>query len=248
MGGDGAVALRYVAVMVVAATGVVFALAVVTRVWVERTPEQDFVPSLRAVGPLLTALAAGLLFSQHGVTRETVMHGVLLVLVIALALSEVETGLFPNRLTLPGILIGCVAAPWIPERGEFAGVLGAALGMTVVMAMRAALGAQRELIGLGNVKVMGMIGAFLGPGIKTVLLEVVVSLLLIAPLWWLIADRLSLPALTTPDGQVVNGSRRAQIPVGLSYAAAAFVHVVFGRQLALLLAGSGVWPNGFAWH
>jgi prepilin signal peptidase PulO-like enzyme (type II secretory pathway) len=233
--------------MVVAATGSALVLAVAVRVWVERTPEQDFVRALRWVGPLLTALAAGLLFSMHGVTRETLLHSVLLALVVALALSEVETGHFPNRLTLPGILFGCVAAPWIPERGEFAGVLGAALGMIAVLAVRAALGSQRDLIGLGNVKVMGMIGAFVGPGIKTVLLEVVVVLLLTAPLWWVVADRLPLPALTTPDGQVVAASRRAKIPAGLSFAAAAFVHVVFGRHLALLFAGSGVWPNGFAW-
>jgi leader peptidase (prepilin peptidase)/N-methyltransferase len=84
-------------------------------------------------------------------------------LLIALFVIDLEHQLLPDALTLPGLAIGLVSALlWPPGIG--ASVLGAALGAGILLAIRwiwlRASGV--EAMGLGDVKMLAMIGAFLG--------------------------------------------------------------------------------------
>lgn len=84
-------------------------------------------------------------------------------LLIALFATDLETQRLPNVLTLPGIALGLVFSLWLPP-GIQSSLIGAALGAFVLLAIRwlwkRAMGV--DAMGLGDVKMMAMIGAFLG--------------------------------------------------------------------------------------
>lgn len=109
----------------------------------------------------------GVVFAAHGFMFEP---GVLLVarlvlasLVIALFFIDLEHQLLPDALTLPGIAVGLIASVFAPP-GIVASAVGAALGAGILLAIRwtwkRATGVDG--MGLGDVKMLAMVGAFLG--------------------------------------------------------------------------------------
>ncbi len=85
-------------------------------------------------------------------------------LMIALGLIDLEHLLLPDRLTLPGIAAGLALQPWLPWGGLWQAVLGALLGAAILLAIWGAwyLLRHEEGMGLGDVKMLALIGAFLG--------------------------------------------------------------------------------------
>lgn len=83
---------------------------------------------------------------------------------IVLAMIDLEHYILPDVITLPGIAVGLALQPWIPWATFGEALAGAALGAAVLYAVgwlwyrfRGAWG-----MGLGDVKMLAMIGAFLG--------------------------------------------------------------------------------------
>jgi leader peptidase (prepilin peptidase) / N-methyltransferase len=136
---------------------------------------------------LVTALMFALAWWHYG-------PGVLLVsrlsfgcALIALFAIDLEHHLLPNVITLPGIAAGLVFSVFT-EPGWRAAVVGAAAGGGVLYAIAAAYywARREEGLGMGDVKMLAMIGAFLGWQLTLVALIMasfagsVVGLLLIA--------------------------------------------------------------------
>lgn len=133
-------------------------------------------------------LLAGVVFFyfvwRYGPTLPAIKLCVFASMLIALVFSDFEKRLLPDELTLGGTLIGLAFAPFVPLRDESsAGLLwlfGSNLQGAMLSLCQAALGAaipalflwgggwlylkirHREGLGLGDVKLMAMIGAFLG--------------------------------------------------------------------------------------
>ena len=84
-------------------------------------------------------------------------------LLIALFTTDLETMRLPNVLTLPGIAVGIAFSTVLPP-GLGSSLIGAAVGAAVPWIIRWAWYQARgvEAMGLGDVKMLAMIGAFLG--------------------------------------------------------------------------------------
>jgi leader peptidase (prepilin peptidase) / N-methyltransferase len=82
---------------------------------------------------------------------------------IALFVIDLEHQLLPNRITLPGIVAGVIFSAFLPP-GLSASLLGVALGGGVLWAIGEGWSRLRnvEALGFGDVKMLAMIGAFLG--------------------------------------------------------------------------------------
>ena len=118
--------------------------------------------------PLVEALTAVLflaLFLQRDLPL-VLIYWPLAAALVAVAFIDLEHQIIPNVITLPAIPIGLACAwlfPWTPS------LLDAMLGALIVGGMMWAVAAAYERwtgrvgLGLGDVKLMAMVGAFTGP-------------------------------------------------------------------------------------
>jgi leader peptidase (prepilin peptidase)/N-methyltransferase len=125
--------------------------------------------------PLVELMTAGILLALWltlGPTRAFVVAAPFCLAMIVLFFTDLDLQLLPDAITWPGIAIG-IAVAWInpflgqaaPLAGLWMAVSGAALGAGVLWGIGALYGRLRgvEAMGLGDVKLMAMVGAFTGP-------------------------------------------------------------------------------------
>ncbi len=127
--------------------------------------------------PLLDEAAGVVTVHADGVATFAAL-AVFVSLLVALAFIDLDTQLLPDVLTIPGIVLGALAGLWpgvagtlgddptvpLAVRTLLASAAGALAGGGVTWAIRA-LGSwvfRREAMGFGDVKLMFMVGAFLG--------------------------------------------------------------------------------------
>lgn len=106
---------------------------------------------------VLSALGYWLVFSNYGLSWGTLAGCMLVTILLCAAFADINTGLIPDRLTYPGILIG-LALAWftIGLKTALLGSLGFAVFFLIVAV------ASRGGMGGGDIKLAGVIGAFLG--------------------------------------------------------------------------------------
>ena len=85
--------------------------------------------------------------------------GVLVILLVTASWYDVKSYRIPNWLILAGLVLGMLSGLW---HGEWAGMLTAIKGCAVGMAVLLPLYWLRAM-GAGDVKLMAVVGAFLGP-------------------------------------------------------------------------------------
>ncbi len=117
--------------------------------------------------PAIEALTAALFVGcalRFGPTRHAVAAALFCSLLVALGAIDAEHLLLPDRITLPGIVAGVALQPWLGWVGWRGALLGAALGGGVLLALYGLwyLLRREEGLGLGDVKMLAMVGAFLG--------------------------------------------------------------------------------------
>lgn len=138
-------------------------------------------------------------------------------LLVVLFGTDLETQRLPNVVTLPGIALGLLFSVWLPP-GLIASAIGAVAGAGVLYAIRwgwyRATGV--EAMGLGDVKMLAMVGAFLGWQ------QIIVVLFLAS-----IAGALVGVALAAMRGR----SMQSKLPFGTFLAVAAFVASLWGEAL-----------------
>lgn len=128
------------------------------------------VEALNAVGYLL-------IWDRYGLTPEAAVYAAFYSALLVVTFIDWDHQIIPNRITLPGIVIGLFSAATVLAGGFVDALLGAVLGggLLYAIAVGSELVLKKEGMGLGDVKLLAMIGAFLGW--KAVLLTIFVGAL-----------------------------------------------------------------------
>lgn len=118
--------------------------------------------------PLVEA-ATGVIWAyfawRNGLTLETVMGGVFFTLLLGIAVSDARTYVIPDEFSVGGMPIG-IALAWAVggTAGLTTALIGAAVGFGVlwIVGYVGSVMLKQEAMGGGDIKMMGMVGAFVG--------------------------------------------------------------------------------------
>jgi leader peptidase (prepilin peptidase)/N-methyltransferase len=173
---------------------------------------------------LVTALAfvvQGMAFYDQPILLASRL--VFTAILIALFGTDLETQRLPNVLTMPGTVVGLAFSLFVPP-GVVACLIGAALGAAILLAIRWAWHRATgvDAMGLGDVKMLAMIGAFLGWQ------QVIVVLFLAS-----VAGAIVGVALAASGRR----SMQSRLPFGTFLALAAFAASLVGASLAAWYVG-----------
>jgi leader peptidase (prepilin peptidase)/N-methyltransferase len=164
--------------------------------------------------------------TRFGVSGAGLVAAVLALLLLALAVIDLEHHLLPDRLTLSGLVAGLIANAFgmlvTPLDALLGAAVGAALPYLVIVGYRLVRGV--EGMGLGDVKLLAMIGAFLGwrGALLTLCLGAVVGAVVGISL---IAAR--------------RGRLDTELPFGTFLSAAALLVLFLGPRMMVLLGWVG---------
>lgn len=177
--------------------------------------------------PLIEA-ATGALFAacvvRFGFAPEALAAATLGALLVALAAIDLDHFLLPDKLTIPGIAFGLAAQWLVPSGSLVVGLRGALVGAGLLLAIAGAWELARgvEGMGLGDVKMLAMIGAFLGAG------GVVVTLVFAT----FAGSAVGLVLVARRGGDL-----QAQLPFGVFLAAGGLVALFAGAPLVASYLG-----------
>ena len=172
------------------------------------------------VYPLIELLTAVVFVTGYLIYGWTPLLAVRLLFacaMIVLFVIDLRHRILPNAITLPGIVAGLVFSAVLPP-GWVASLVGAVLGGGILFAIAEAYYRLRgvEGLGMGDVKMLAMIGAFLGPQLTLVTL-----------------------ILASLTGSIIGvsiiasgrGGMQAALPFGTFLAVGALVAAVSGEQM-----------------
>lgn len=117
--------------------------------------------------PLVELSMAGIvywLFQQYGANIYFYLYTIFFALMLAASVIDIRQRLIPDPLVIAGCLIGIGGSLLTPLPGWTNAVIGMVAGVLVPLVMLSAYERLRGniLIGGGDIKLLGMIGAFLG--------------------------------------------------------------------------------------
>ena len=146
----------------------------------------EAISAIYPVVEIITAVLVTLLFYKYGITLQTFVYVLLTLSLIVISFIDLEHFIIPNVITFPGIAIGLVynllitdwglllniipkldlgnifyIVPRIPALNSLFGIIVGG-GTLLLIAYTYKLIRKREGMGMGDVKLLAMLGAFLG--------------------------------------------------------------------------------------
>ncbi len=135
-----------------------------------------------------TGLFALLLFRRYGLHPQFAVEFLLVSLLLIIAMIDLDTFLIPDVLSLSGIVVGLICSFFTPRLSWVDSLLGIFLGggLLYLIATLYTLVRRKEGMGGGDIKLLGMIGAFIGwPGVVfTIFFSSVSGMIIALPLMW----------------------------------------------------------------
>lgn len=116
----------------------------------------------------LVEMFTGLLFSlvlwSFGLSPATLIYWVFCAGLVVITFIDLDHQIIPDVISLPGILVGFVGSFFVPWLGWFDSLLGVLLGggLLLTIAWGYMFLTKREGMGGGDIKLLAMIGAFMG--------------------------------------------------------------------------------------
>lgn len=145
-------------------------------------------------------LAAAIRF---GWSLDTLHSGIFLTILLGIAMTDAREMVIPDQFTLVGTVIGLIFAAFPGGLPFLTSLIGAVIAYVFFWAIK--LGAEKVLkkpaLGIGDIHMMAMVGAFLGPlgALLTMLLGSIAGLVIGVPLTYF-RGRLALMATYLPLG------------------------------------------------
>ena len=161
---------------------------------------------------------------RFGVTAEALIAILFVSLMVLLAAIDLEHFLLPDTITLPGLLLGLALRAWHPQTFFLDALVGALIGAGLLILLINFWFWLRseEGMGLGDVNMLALIGAFLGwQGVLTTLFVAALTGALTG-IVLLVGGRVGL---------------RSRLPFGVFLALGGIVSLFFGDFLALYFNG-----------
>lgn len=185
-----------------------------------RTPISPRYPLVEAA---TSALFAGAV-ARFGFTPKALVAALLVALLVVLAAIDLDHYWLPDKITLPGLAAGLLSQFALAGGDLARGVAGALVGAGILLLLAGAWELARgvEGMGLGDVKMLAMIGAFLG--IAGTLVTLIVGTL---------AGSIAGLALVARG----RGGLDAKLPFGLFLAGGGLVALFFGEPIARAYLG-----------
>lgn len=166
---------------------------------------------------LISAVAFLVLFLYFGVTYKFFIYSLLTFSLIVVSFIDLEFQIIPDRITIAGVILGIALSIW---KGSLAvSLLGAFIGagLIYITGVFGKLVFKKESMGGGDVKLMAMLGAFLG-------WKMAVLIFFLAPF------------LGTPAGLYVKFRKKQDIiPYGPYISMASFIVMIWGQKILSLL-------------
>ncbi len=125
-----------------------------------RTPISTRYPAVE----FITACLITAFFAEHGMGFEFLTYSILSVGLLVVAFIDFDHQVIPDVISLPGVILGLGLAVFSPQLGIWESVGGAVLGAGILASVRKVywLLTKTEGMGRGDVRLLAMIGAFLG--------------------------------------------------------------------------------------
>ncbi len=140
----------------------------------------------------MVELATGLIwagcFLQFGLTVEALRGALFLTILLGIAVTDARFYIIPDEFSIGGGVLGLLLAPFPGGLGTVQALLGAVVGFGLLWVV-AKFGTwlfKKDAMGGGDLKMMGMVGAFLGvPGVLlTLFLGALLGSVIFGPIAW----------------------------------------------------------------
>ncbi len=167
---------------------------------------------------LITGLLAAGLFIKYGFTVDLMVFFVLSAGLIAITFIDIDRMIIPNAISYPGIVLGFASSFFVSTNNPVSAAIGILAGAGILFATafiyKRVTGV--EGMGMGDVKLMAMIGAFLGW--EAALFTVIISACIgsIAGIFLVV---------------FAGKGRKHAIPYGPFISASAIVYLFYGQTL-----------------
>ncbi|MBI2027829.1 MAG: prepilin peptidase [Deltaproteobacteria bacterium] len=176
------------------------------------------IPVLYPIIEVLTASLLFFLYLQFDFSLEFLVHVYLVCVLIVLSFIDLKHYILPDVITLPSIVVGLIISIFTPHLAFRVSLLGLIFGGGILYAMGWVYHTltKREGMGGGDIKLMAMLGAFLG--VQAVFFILFVSCFL-GSVWGGVCVLFKKSTRLTP------------IPFGPFIALATLVYIFFGIAL-----------------
>lgn len=122
----------------------------------------------------------------HGVELQALHGALFLTILLGIAVSDARFYIIPDQFSVGGAVLGLALAFVVPEPGVAQAFLGAAggFGLLWVVAWAGEKAFKKEAMGGGDIKMMALVGSFLGVGgvLLTLFLGALVGALVFGPI------------------------------------------------------------------
>lgn len=166
--------------------------------------------------PLIELITASLFlftYYQFGIGARTLSLLVFFSILIAVSFIDLDTQKIPDVLTLPGMGMGLILSFWTISIVRSGIGIAVGVGILYIVAIIGRFLLKQDAMGGGDIKLLGMVGSFLGP----------ISVLLTLFFGALVGLIVSVPM----------GKRR--VPFGPFLSAGAFITAIWGERIINLI-------------